>query len=89
VTTEASTSTVLSLQREERTYPPYDPFHGTNAPMLWRRVVITTSRGTATLEQTDYGHPGKLNDWTSRGVAPALQPKLRELVALAEAATAV
>jgi hypothetical protein len=85
----AIATTVLSLQREERTYPPYDPFHGTNAPMLWRSVVITTSRGTARLEQTDYGHPGKLNDWTFRGVDPALQPKLKELVALAEASAAV
>jgi len=87
-TTDAAT-TVLSLSCEEKTYPPYDPFHGTNAPMFWRKVTITTPKGTAHLEQTDYGHPGKLNDWSTRGVATALQPRLKELITLANAATAI
>jgi hypothetical protein len=81
--------TVLSLQCEQKTYPPYDPFHGTNAAMLWRRVTITTPRGNANLEQTDYGHPGRLNEWQFRGISPALQPRSQELIALATAATAV
>jgi hypothetical protein len=79
----------LNLVCEARTYPPYDPFHGTNAAMLWRRVTITTPRGTARLEQTDYGHPGRLNDWQFRGIDAALQPRSKELIALAAAATAV
>jgi hypothetical protein len=81
--------TVLSLHCEQRTYAPYDPFHGTNAPMLWRSVTITTPKGTARLEQTDYGHPGRLNDWQPRGIDAALQPRSKELIALATAATAV
>ena len=87
--TTTDTATVLSLSREEKTYPPYDAFHGTNAAMFWRKVTITTPKGTAHLEQTDYGHPGRLNDWSTRGVALALQPKLKELIALATAATAI
>ena len=79
-------SRVLSLRCEEKTYPPYDAFHGTPHAMLWRRVVVATPRGTATLEQTDYGHPGRLNPWSFRGVDSGLQGKLTELVALAEAA---
>jgi hypothetical protein len=82
-------TTVLSLHCEEKTYPPYDPYHGTNAAMFLRRVTITTPRGVAHLEQTDYGHPGKLNDWSPRGVAPSLQPKLKELIALADAVSAI
>jgi hypothetical protein len=89
MTTQAAPATVLSVSCEQQTFPPYDPFHGTNAPMLWRRVTVTTPRGKAQLEQTDYGHPGKLNDWSFRGVDSALQPRLKELVALADAAAAV
>jgi hypothetical protein len=87
-TTEPAVA-ALNLRYEERTYPPYDPFHGTNAAMLWRRVTITTRRGTAHLEQTDYGHPGRLNDWQFRGIDAALQPRSQQLIALADAATAV
>jgi hypothetical protein len=86
VTTEAqAASRVLKIECEERTYPAYDPFHGTNAPMLWRRLTVETPAGVAAFEQTDYGHPGRLNDWEPRGVAPALQPKLGALLALARA----
>ena len=80
---------VLSLRCEEKTFPPYDPFHGTNAAMLWRSVTITTSRGSARLEQTDYGHPGRLNDWQFRGIDAALQPRSKELIALTDAVTAI
>lgn len=79
----------ITARYEERTYPPYDDFHGTPQPMLWRRVVIVTQRGTATLEQTDYGHPGRLNPWEPRGVAPALVAKLGQLRTFAEALTAI
>jgi hypothetical protein len=87
--TTASPPTVLSISVEQRTYPPYDPFHGTNAAMLWRRVTITTPEGVAVFEQTDYGHPGRLNPWEPRGVAVALAPKTDRLRALAAAAAAV
>jgi hypothetical protein len=53
--------------------------------MLWRQVRIETAKGMATLEQSDYGHPGKLNAWEPRGIAPALAPRLSELRAVAEA----
>ncbi len=79
----------LSVQREERTFPPYDAFHGTPDPMLWRRVTIETPRGRAVFEQSDYGHPGRLNAWEPRGIASPLQPKLAQLRALVEAAEAL
>jgi hypothetical protein len=89
MTTADSPPTVLSVGLEQRTYPPYDAFHGTNAPMLWRRVTITTPVGVAVFEQTDYGHPGRLNPWEPRGIPAPLVGKTERLRALAEAAAAV
>jgi hypothetical protein len=53
--------------------------------MLWRRLRLDTPQGSAVFEQTDYGHPGKLNAWEPRGIAPRLQPKLAQLEAVAAA----
>ena len=80
---EGSTSTV-SVTCEQRVYPPYDALHGTPHAMLLRRVTITTPQGKAVFEQTDYGHPGRLNPWEPRGVAAGLIPRLAELTALAD-----
>jgi hypothetical protein len=65
--------------------PPHDPAHGTPDPMVRRLVTVRTSRGTARFEQTDYGHPGRLNPWDPRGVDPALQGTTPELLALCQA----
>ena len=73
--------TVLALKCEQRVFPPYDDFHSTPNAMLWRRATIETPQGQAVFEQTDYGHPGRLNDWDPRGIAPALAPKLSLLKA--------
>src|SRR5262249_7002830 len=89
VTAEATDVAVVSLRCQQRRFPPYDAFHGTPNAMLWRRVEIDTSRGKAALEQTDYGHPGRLNDWQFRGVDQGLQPRLAQLIALATAAAAL
>ena len=87
--TTSETTVVISARCEQRVYPPYDDFHGTPNAMLWRRVSIETARGSAGFEQTDYGHPGKLNPWEPRGVASGLVPKLAQLRAVAEALAAV
>jgi hypothetical protein len=84
MTTSIETSTI-SASMEQRVYPPYDALHGTPHAMLWRKVVITMPRGTAAFEQTDYGHPGRLNPWEPRGVSSPLAPQLSELRAVAEA----
>lgn len=84
MTTSTETSTI-NASMEQRVYPPYDALHGTPHAMLWRKVTITTPKGMAAFEQTDYGHPGKLNPWEPRGVASPLAPRLAELRAVAEA----
>jgi hypothetical protein len=76
---------VLNVRCEQKTFPPYDAFHGTPSPMLWRKVTFETSHGQAAFEQTDYGHPGRLNAWEPRGIAPGLVPMLGQLRAAAEA----
>ena len=82
-------STVLQVACEQRTYPPYDAFHGTPSPMLWRRVTISTPRGDAAFEQTDYGHPGRLNPWEPRGIATPLLPQLARLYDTVDAVAAL
>jgi hypothetical protein len=86
---DATPTASVSLRLEERTYPPYDAFHGTNWPMRWRRLSIETATGTARFEQTDYGHPGRLNPWEPREVPVPLVGKTPQLLALAEAAGAL
>ena len=76
---------VINVRCEQKTFPPYDGFHGTPSPMLWRKVSFETAQGPAAFEQTDYGHAGRLNPWEPRGVAPALVSKLALLRAAAEA----
>lgn len=83
------TANIVSVMCEQRVYPPYDALHGTPHAMLLRRVTIDTPQGKAMLEQTDYGHPGRLNPWEPRGVAPALVARLPQLMAVAEAAAAL
>ena len=82
-------ATILSLKCEEKTYPPYDHLHGTPNPMYLRRLTIETARGTAVFEQTDYGHPGKLNPWDPRGIASPLQPKTAQLRAICDAVSSL
>ena len=84
MTTSTETSTVTASM-EQRVYPPYADFHGTPHAMLWRKVTIATPKGSAAFEQTDYGHPGRLNAWEPRGVASSLTSRLGELQAVAEA----
>jgi len=83
--TNRAVAAKLQVECEQRTYPPYDAFHGTPNSMLWRFVRIEAPQGSAAFEQTDYGHPGRLNPWEPRGIAPALVPQLAQLRAVAEA----
>jgi hypothetical protein len=84
-----ATAIELNILCEQAVYPPYDRFHGTPHAMLWRRVSIETPHGTAAFEQTDYGHPGKLNPWQPRGIPPPLVAKLPQLQALVEDVSAL
>jgi hypothetical protein len=75
-------SRIVSIEVTEQRFPPYDPAHGTPDEMLRRVLSLTLPAGHATFEQTDYGHPGRLNPWEPRGVDSALQPRTDDLKAL-------
>jgi len=87
--TSAETTVLVSARCEQRVFPPYDALHGTPNAMLWRKVTIETPRGSAAFEQTDYGHPGRLNAWEPRAVAPGLTGRLSELQDVAEVLAAL
>ena len=70
---------VLELSVIEERYPRYDPAHATPDPMVRRVITIRGPKGEARFEQTDYGHPGRFNNWEPRGIAPALQARTSEL----------
>jgi hypothetical protein len=82
----ASTSVVEMTVTEER-YAPYDDAHGTPHEMLRRVLTLRLAGGSARFEQTDYGHPGRLNAWEPRGIDGKLQPRTADLLAVCEALT--
>ncbi len=77
------------IRLREETLPPHDPSHGTPNTMVRRTIEFELPQGKARLEQTDYGHPGRLNPWDPRGVDAKLQPKTAQLKAVAEAIEAL
>lgn len=76
---------VISIAVSEEHYPRYHESHGTPDPMVRRTLSLQTPQGSARFEQTDYGHPGRFNDWEPRGIDPKLQPRTEELRALCAA----
>lgn len=73
------------IHLRQETLPPHDPAHGTQHPMVRRTLTFELPEGRAQWEQTDYGHPGRLNPWDPRGIDPKLQPRTAQLRAAAEA----
>ena len=73
------------IRFQEETLPPHDPSHGTMHAMRRRVLEFELPLGKAMLEQTDYGHPGRLNPWEPRNIDARLQPKTAQLLAAAEA----
>jgi hypothetical protein len=77
-------SMVFELSITEQQFPRYDPSHGTPDPMVRRVAHVRARGGQATFEQTDYGHPGRFNDWEPRGIDAKLQPRTEELRRICE-----
>ena len=78
-------TTVIELSVVEERYDPYDPAHATPDPMVRRILKLRLPQGSAALEQTDYGHPGRFNNWEPRGIDVPLQPRTGALITLCEA----
>ncbi|MEX0786461.1 MAG: hypothetical protein WD939_07490 [Dehalococcoidia bacterium] len=74
-----------SVRYREEHLPPHDASHGTPHAMIRRSLEFELPGGSALLEQTDYGHPGRWNPWEPRQVAANVQPRTALLLAAAEA----
>ncbi len=80
----AESVTDAEVRYREETLPAHDPSHGTPHPMVRRRLDFQLPKGEAHWEQTDYGHPGRLNPWEPRGIDVALQAWTAQLRTAAE-----
>ena len=79
----------IVIHLREELLPARDPSHGTPDPVLRRSLEVRTPQGSANLEQTDYGHPGRLNPWDPRGIDTRLQSRTAQLQAVADALAAL
>lgn len=72
----------LTVTREE--FGPHHAMHGTPHAVKQRLFRFELPQGTAEVDQTDYGHPGRWNPCHAKKIPTPLQPKTNQLVAAAE-----
>ena len=73
----------------ESSLPPHHYLHGTPHQVVSRLFSFELAAGTAEVDQTDYGHPGKFNPCHAKTIPSRLQPKTPQLVAAAESLAAL
>jgi hypothetical protein len=79
----------LSVTISEETLPPHHFLHGTPHAVVNRVFTFELPGGTAEVDQTDYGHPGRFNPCHARKIPGPLQPKTNQIVAAAEGLAAL
>jgi hypothetical protein len=79
---------VLYISMSEEHLPARDPSHGTPDPVVRRLLTFRARDATARFEQTDYGHAGRFNPWSPRGIDGAFHPRTDDLLRLCEALSA-
>jgi hypothetical protein len=77
----------LTVEQEE--VPAFHPSHGTPNAMKSRTLVVRVGTATARFEQTDYGHPGRFNPWSPRGIDASLQSRNDALLRLCDSVSAL
>jgi hypothetical protein len=75
----------LSVEQDELPHPS----HGTPHAMKSRTLVVRVGGATARFEQTDYGHPGRFNPWSPRGIDAPLQSRSDALLLLCDSVSAL
>ena len=85
--TQEQAALQVTITRE--VLPPGHASHGTPDPVLKRVFRFTFPEGEAQIDQTDYGHPGRMNPCYPQRIPPRLQPKTNQLLAAAEALAAL
>src|SRR5437588_4179495 len=76
--------TSLQISITQEILPAGDRSHGTPDPVLKRVFRFSFPEGEAQVDQTDYGHPGKMNPCYPQVIPTRLQAKSALLVAAAE-----
>jgi hypothetical protein len=79
----------LQVRVTQEIFPPRHEMHGTPHAVVQRVFAFTFPLGTAEVDQTDYGHPGRFNACHARRIPTPLQPKTGQVVAAAEALAAL
>jgi len=77
--------TSLQVTVTQEVLPPGHASHGTPDPVLKRVFRFSFPEGEAQVDQTDYGHPGRMNPGYPQVIPTRLQPRTAALVAAAEA----
>ena len=72
----------VTVSAEE--YGPHHAKHGTPHTVRSRLFRFELPDGTAEVDQTDYGHPGRWNPCHAKTIPAKLQPKTNQIVAAAE-----
>jgi hypothetical protein len=85
----ASKLASLDVKITQVVLPAGDGSHGTPDPVLKRTFVFDLADGQAQVDQTDYGHPGKMNPCYPQVIPMRLAPKTQNILAAAEALAAL
>jgi hypothetical protein len=75
----------LDVHITQEVFPPRHAMHGTPHAVVQRVYAFAFPQGTAEVDQTDYGHPGRFNACHARRIPTSLQPRTAQIVAAAEA----
>ncbi len=78
-------STALEISITQEVLPAGHGSHGTPDPVLKRIIRFRFPEGEAQVDQTDYGHPGRMNPCYPQQIPPRLQPRTSQILAAAEA----
>jgi len=79
----------LDVHITQEVFPARHEMHGTPHPVVQRVFEFPFPQGTATVDQTDYGHPGRFNPCHAKEIPTPLQPRTTQIVAAAEALAAL
>jgi hypothetical protein len=75
----------LDVKISQVILPAGDGSHGTPDPVLKRTFMFSFSDGEAQVDQTDYGHPGKMNPCYPQVIPMRMAAKTQQILAAAEA----
>lgn len=75
----------VDVRITQEVFPPRHEMHGTPHPVVQRVFTFALPQGTAEVDQTDYGHPGRFNPCHAKRIPTPLQPRTGQILAAAEA----